>query len=82
MTVKCIREELSLNASVLYLGQAKQRIMAGLSRGEMNVIWAAGLFTTFSRDMRATVGGGEAPLSWFANCCRRRAWQVNRSWKL
>lgn len=33
------------------------------------------LLTTISCDVRVTVGGGNAPLSWFANCCRWREWR-------
>lgn len=39
---------------------------------EGNVTWAAGLRITLSRDVRATVGGDDVPLSCFANCRRRR----------
>lgn len=37
-----------------------------------NVTQAARLLTTFSYDMGETVGGGNAPFSWFDNRRRRR----------
>lgn len=37
-----------------------------------SIFLAAGPLTTFSHDVRATVGDGNAPLSWLANRRRRR----------
>lgn len=35
-------------------------------------MWEAGLLRIFLRDVRTTVGGGNAPQGWFANLRRRQ----------
>lgn len=70
--------KLFLDVSAIYLGQAIMQIRAGVLRDlanpaalQGNVIWVAGLITTFSCDLRVSVGGGNAPLSRFAKRSRR-----------
>lgn len=43
-------------------------------------IWVAGRLSTFSRDVKVTVGGINAPISWFTNH-RRGESQSNRGWE-
>lgn len=71
--------KLFLNVSAMYLGQAIMQIRAGVLHDlanpaalQGNVMWVAGLITTFSCDLRVLVGGSNAPLSRFAKCGRRR----------